>query len=57
MRCTGNVARMLEINTCKIIVGKPEGKRVTLKWILKKRDLRMWIGFKWLKIGSSGGLF
>jgi len=27
-----------------------------LKWILKKGDRKAWIGFIWLRIGTSGGL-
>jgi hypothetical protein len=44
----------------KLLVGKLEGKRplerVIIKWILKRMSLRMWTGFNWLKVGSSGGL-
>jgi hypothetical protein len=29
--------------------------RIILKWILNKQVLRMWTGFIWLRIGSSGG--
>jgi hypothetical protein len=32
-----------------------DGKLI-LKWIFKKFGVRMWTGFIWLKIGSSGGL-
>jgi hypothetical protein len=31
-------------------------RRFLLKWILKKQGARMWTGFIWLRIGSSGGL-
>jgi hypothetical protein len=34
-------------NICRILVGKPEGKR--LGWM-------GWIGLIWLRIGTSGGL-
>jgi hypothetical protein len=27
-----------------------------LKWILKKDDVRVWTGFIWLRVGTSGGL-
>jgi hypothetical protein len=50
-------------NACRILVGKPEGKRplgrpdvgrwTILKWIL---DRMGWIGFIWLGIGTSGRL-
>jgi hypothetical protein len=29
--------------------------RKTLKWILKKQDVRVWAGFSWLRIGYIGG--
>jgi hypothetical protein len=29
--------------------------RVILKQILKKWDMRIWIGFVWLRMGTSGG--
>jgi hypothetical protein len=28
-------------------------KRITLKWLLKKQDKRMWSGFSSLSMGSS----
>jgi hypothetical protein len=28
--------------------------RTILKWVLKKHGVRMWNGFNWLRIGSSG---
>jgi hypothetical protein len=53
-------------NTYKISVGKPEGKgpvertrrrwKFNIKRILKK-DVRVWAGFIWLGIGTTGGLF
>jgi hypothetical protein len=30
--------------------------RIILSWIMKKRDLRMWTGLDWLRIGHDGGL-
>jgi hypothetical protein len=30
--------------------------RIILKWILKKYWVRVWTGFIWLTIGSSGGV-
>jgi hypothetical protein len=45
MRWVGHVARMGEKrNACRILVGKPEGKRP------------LGIGWIWLRIGTSGGL-
>ena len=51
-------------NACRILVGKGEGKkplgrsgvggRMILKWILKEYFGRVWIGFIWLRIGTSG---
>lgn len=31
--------------------------RITLKWILGKYSLRVWIGFIWFMIGRVSGLF
>jgi hypothetical protein len=31
-------------------------RRMTLKWILKKKDWRTWTGLIWLRTGTSGGL-
>jgi hypothetical protein len=28
--------------------------RITLRWILGKKGLGMWIGFIWLRIGTGG---
>jgi hypothetical protein len=52
-------------NVYKILVGKPEpdylgdlgidGKRV-LEWILGKWGGKVWTGFIWYRIGTSGGL-
>jgi hypothetical protein len=28
----------------------------TLEWMLRKHGIRMQNGFKWLRVGSSGGL-
>jgi hypothetical protein len=52
-------------NACRILVGKPEGKRLLgrprRRWVNSiKMDLRqglmVWFGLIWLKIGTSGGL-
>jgi hypothetical protein len=56
---------MGEINTFKILVAKPEGKtpleRPRHRWKDIRMDLRrksgkVWAGFIWLRIGTSGGL-
>jgi len=43
-----------------ILVGRPEGKklfyeRIILKFMIKKRVIRVWTEFTWLRIWSSGG--
>jgi hypothetical protein len=53
-------------NAYRILVGKPEGKRqwedqdiggwTILKYIFKREDGMVWIGFIWLRIGINGGL-
>jgi hypothetical protein len=55
-------------NAYRILVGKPEGKRLLgrprRRWVDNiKMDLReigwdgmVWIGLIWLRIGTSGGL-
>jgi len=58
--CTG------ESNVYEILVGKSEEKRILgrsrrrwgiiLQHILEKYSGKMWIGFIWLRIGTSGGL-
>jgi hypothetical protein len=45
----------------RILVQKFEGRpfpvlSTALEKILKKQDVRMWTGFIWLRIGSTGGL-
>jgi hypothetical protein len=60
-RFAGHVARKGEVrNSYNILIGKPEGNRplkdldidgrLTLEWI------KLWTGFIWLRIGTSGGL-
>jgi hypothetical protein len=64
MRWAGHVARMGEKrNTCRILVGKPEGKRpigrTRRRWVNNiKIDFRemVWTGSIWLTIGTSRGL-
>jgi hypothetical protein len=50
-------------NACRILVGKPEGKRPLgrsrCRWMDNiKMDVREipWTGSVWLRIGTSGGL-
>jgi hypothetical protein len=54
-------------NVCRLLVGNPEEKRLHLgglavdkgmvkKLIQNKYSVRLWPGFNWLRIGSSGGL-
>jgi hypothetical protein len=53
-------------NAYKILVGKRGGKnysedlgvdgRIILKWILGRWGGKVWTGFIWLSIGTSGGL-
>jgi hypothetical protein len=67
MRWVGHAAHMGEVrNSYKILVGKPEGKRPLrrlrcrqendIKWILEKYAWRVWVGFIWLRTGTSGRL-
>jgi len=40
-----------------VLSGKPEGDgRITLNWIIRKEDNTGHNGFRWLKIGTGGGL-
>jgi hypothetical protein len=55
-------------NACRILVGKPEGKRslgrprhtvdgwTILKWILERYDGMVWTGSIWLRMRTGGGL-
>jgi hypothetical protein len=52
-------------NACRILVGKPEGKRPLerprCRWVDNitvgvRKDGVVWIGLVWLRIGTSGGL-
>jgi hypothetical protein len=46
------------------LVGKPEGKRplgrtsvdgrIILRWIFRKKDVGVWSGSSWLRIGTDG---
>jgi hypothetical protein len=53
MRLSGHVARMGEKrNACKLLVGKPEGKR-PLGRPRRRWDGVMWTGLVWLRIGTG----
>jgi hypothetical protein len=65
-KCVLRVTRTKEIrNACEVLIRKREGndqvripKRtwgIILKWFLKKKDMRVWVGLDWLRIVSSGG--
>jgi hypothetical protein len=50
MRCAGLCITHWgqERNAYKILVGKPEGRTIILKWILEKQDRMIWNGYIWL---------
>jgi len=65
-RWVGHVARVGERrDVYRVLGGKPEGKnhlgdpgvdrRIILRWIFRKWDVRVWTGSSWLKIGTGGG--
>jgi hypothetical protein len=65
MSWAGHVARIGEVKyPYNVFVGESEGKRplrrsrqdgrIILKWILGKHDWRVWIGFNWQRIVTSG---
>jgi hypothetical protein len=67
MSWAGHVACMgEERKVCRVLVGKPEGKRQVerprcrwedgIRMILGKLAGRVLSGFNWLRIGASGGL-
>jgi hypothetical protein len=55
-----------ERNLYKVLVGMPErkdrseeqgvGGRMGSEWMLARLAWGVWIGFDWLRIGTSGGL-
>jgi hypothetical protein len=55
-----------ESKLCKVLVGKPEGKRPLGRLRCRREDviridlreirLGVWIGFDWLRIGTGGEL-
>jgi hypothetical protein len=67
MRWAGDVARMGEIsNACSMLVEKLKGRdqlqnlgidgNIILEWILGRYGGKVWTGFIWLMIGTSGGV-
>ena len=67
MRWAGHVARMgEERGVCRVLVGKPEGKRplgrlgvggwIRLGWISRRWDVGIWTGLGWPRIERGGGL-
>jgi len=66
MRWAGHVARMgKRRGVYRILVGKPESKRllgrqgvdgkIILRWIFRKWNVGVWTGSSWLRIGTDGG--
>ena len=64
MRWAGHVARMgEERGAYRVLVGKPEGKRPLgrprRRWVdnirMDVRDVGMWTGLGWPRIGTGGG--
>jgi hypothetical protein len=66
IKWAGHVARMgKKRGVYRVLVGKPKGNRplgrhrrrwnIILKWIFRKRDVGVWTGSRWLKIGTVGG--
>jgi hypothetical protein len=53
-------------NAYNVLVGKPEGKRPigrprrrwedNIRMVLRKYGGKLWTGYIWLRIGTSGGL-
>jgi hypothetical protein len=39
----------------RILVGKPEEKRIILRWVLRKWHVLAWPGLISLRIGTDGG--
>jgi hypothetical protein len=65
MRWEGHVAHIGEVRGAyNILIGKGGDHwedlgidgMITIRWILRKSGLGMWIGFIWLRIGIRGGL-
>jgi hypothetical protein len=43
-------------NAYEILMGKPIGWRIIVKWIVEKQDGAVWTRFIWLRIGTNGEL-
>jgi hypothetical protein len=66
MRWTGHVARMGKRSACRLLVGRPKGRRSLgrprhrweddIKINLLEGDGKAWIGLIWLRIEKSGEL-
>jgi hypothetical protein len=37
----------------RVLMGKPEGKRIILRWIFRKWDVGVWTGSSWLSMGTG----
>jgi len=50
-----------ERSVCRVLVGKPEGKRQLgrprLRWISRRWGMGIWTGLCWPRIETVGGLF
>ena len=68
MRWAGHVARRGERRgVYRVLVGKFEGKKplgrprdgrkIILRWILRKWHVGVWTGLRWLRLGSGDGHF
>ena len=66
MRWAGHVARMgEERGVYTVLVGKPEGRNqwgdlgvdgwIILGWFSRRRDVGIWTGLGWPRIGTGGG--
>jgi hypothetical protein len=61
-----NIIVCPESHAYRVLVGKPEGKRLlgrprhtwqdNIKWILNMPTRRVWTRLSWLRTGTSGGL-
>ena len=66
MRWAGHVARMVEKGLCRVLLGKPEGKRPLgrprRRWVdnirmdHRRLDVGMWTRLGWPRIETGGGL-
>jgi hypothetical protein len=65
LKWTGLAAHMIEESEYKILIGKPEGKKMCKmemyrghipKWIRMKYDMKEWTAFSWLRTGRKVGL-